>query len=901
MSDVLRMRLARSPQRLINRNVLIWSNEPDAGAQKTTAKGVRAKTPKKASKTLLDSLLARPTAAKATATSFIATKRFASRGTALAFPLRGLDTWLVEHANRAPPADVVLVFEHLASRNLSTIVNSGAWRAERQRIYDSLVAAFVARADAAVRAELMRLLLIIGLLESLATTPPSIVNADDVEHALRYRTILIPPEILSLMPRRARLARRYGFADLFVVRDEWNRYEAAEIAHIENILPFESKKRALSTLSETEVTTISETETINTEEHDSQTTDRMELKRHAQRETELGVHVAAQVEIEASYGPMHIAATVGGSFDYSQKEAEEQAYQQSHEMVTRAVTRVEQRVKTSRTTRTLQRTTEDNKHSLDNKTAQSVVGIYRWVEKVQRLQLFRYPHRLLLEFEIPEPAAFLSWRRSQPRGDFFTPEPVPLIRRRADFTPLLDAHQKTQPLQPDDITEATYQWWIAQYNVMGVSPPPPLRVQVSTRLELKELVPAAPSGGGGGGGNDDSVTPGITDKSLFDLVAPGGSTGAQPGITIPEGYRIEHWAASGYSADTRAVFDTPGYAIFIPRVSVTVGPANGTVKLLSTPWVAIDDLVQENVLGPGNRPNPPDPVPFLRGYALAGVARVASYPADAPITGTVQIMAQAVVAKECVLQVTVTCLRMDIALLRWRQQTYEQIAAAYWTLKRQRADEQAAQSTGAGLEIKGDSPARNKEVVVEELKRGVIEMLTGDNFIGRDAMQVVAPGGAPKVSLDRAISVSEEIQFIEQAFEWENLTFVLYPYFWAKYERWPGLADLTGADEQFARFLRCGSARVVLPARPKFENQVCAYVDFGLLWGGGPIPTVNDPDYLSIAAEIMAQQTPPEDGEKRKSWEVRLPTTLVWLDSDNSLPKKNPSPTLDTPPGPSGP
>jgi len=239
--------------------------------------------------------------------------------------------------------------------------------------------------------------------------------------------------------------------------------------------------------------------------------------------------------------------------------------------------------------------------------------------------------------------------------------------------------------------------------------------------------------------------------------------------------------------------------------------------------------------------------------------------------------------------------------LRWQQQTYEQISAAYWGLKRQRADEQAAQATGAGVEIKGDPPARNKEVVVEELKRGVIEMLTGDNFQGRDVMQPVAPGEAPRVNLDSAITAAEEIQFIEQAFEWENLTYVLYPYFWAKYERWPQLADVTTSDANFARFLRSGSARVVVPARPKFENQVCAYVDFGVLWGGGPVPTVNDPDYLSIAAEIMAQQSPPDDGEKRKSWEVRLPTTLVWLDNDNTLPKVNPQPALDRPPGPIGP
>jgi hypothetical protein len=714
-----------------------------------------------------------------------------------------------------------------------------------------------------------------------------------VENALRYRTLVLPPQIFQLFPRKARLARRYGFADLFVVRDEWNRYEAGEIAHIENVLPFESKKRALRTLSETEVTTVVESETTDTEEHDSQTTDRMELQQHAQTETDLALHVAAQVDVQASYGTMQISASVGGSFDYSQKNAEDHAYQQSHEMVTRAVKRVEQHIKTSRTTRSLQRTTESNRHSLDNKTAQKVVGIYRWVDKVQRLQLFRYPHRLLLEFEIPEPAAYLTWRRSQPRGDFLTPEPVALVRRDKNnqFKPLETADHKTIPLLPDDLDDSTYRWWVAQYNVVGVEPPPAERIQVSTVLELKQQIPTGTTGGGGGG-NEYDVNPSTYDKSWFDLLAPGGSGDPQPGLTIPPGYRLESWDASGYATDVILNFGGGGtYLRVLPNINVMVG--NKSVNLSSTRGVDVANLVAAGG-NPGNLQ-----VPHFSTWVYADGLNATNYPAGAPpVTGVVEVSALATHVRECRIHVTLHCLLIKPdGLRRWQQQTYEQICAAYWALKRQRADEQAAQATGAGIEIKGDPPERNKEVIAEELKRGVIEMLTGTNFKGRDAMKQVPDGQPPQVNLDSAIAVAEEIQFIEQAFEWENLTYVLYPYFWAKDERWPRLADVTGADPDFARFVRSGSARVVVPARPKFENQVCLYVDFGLLWGGGPVPTVNDPDYLSVAAEIIAQQSPPDDGEKRRSWEVRLPTTLVWLDDDSTLPKTNPHPALDAPPG----
>jgi hypothetical protein len=815
--------------------------------------------------------------------------------------VRALDAWLVEHDNRARPARVMAAFQALGGTTVDAAVGSPAWRPERERVYDSLIAAIVAPLEPSIGSDLTRLLLVFGLVESLAISPSPLKTADDVEDALRNRTVLIPKGILTLVPRRARLARRYGFADLYVVRDEWSKYEAGEIAHIENVLPHESKIRHLNTLAETEASTTTETETVDIEEHDSQTTDRMEVQQHGQSETDMAVHVEAQVEVEASYGPMHIAASAGGGFDYSQKTAEEHAYQQSHEFVSRSVKRVEERVKIARSSRSLQRTVERNKHELTNLEDERVVGIYRWVDKIQRMQLFRYPHRLLLEFQIPEPAAFLTWRRKLPRGDFLTPDPVPLVRRGADLAPVTDGDGNTYPLGPSDISEANYKWWVAQYNVAGVSPPPFSRIQVEALLELKESVAdEAGAGGAPAGGGETNAIDTLVDKTFFDLVGPGGEQGSPPEVTIPTGYRLESWSAHGYAADVIVPVAGIGLLFFKPAASVLVGQMNRNL-VASDPLDIATLLESVTTVTPGGLISTPAALPAggptIQAWRLQGNVPRGSYPAAEPITGSILVTGRVTAVKTCRVHVTLNCAITD-AMTRWQQQTYEQIAAAYWALKRQRADEANAQATGAGVEIKGDSPTRNKEVIVEELKRGVVEMLFGDNFQGRNAMRNGLPAGSPpQVDLDASTSYAPEIQFIEQAFEWENLTYVLYPYYWGKFERWPDLADITLADPEFARFLRSGSARVVVPARPKFENQVCMYVDLGVLWGGGPVPTVNDPDYLSIAAEIIAQQLPPEDGEKRRSWEVRLPTTLVWLDDDDSLPKTNLNPALDTPPG----
>ena len=250
-----------------------------------------------------------------------------------------------------------------------------------------------------------------------------------------------------------------------------------------------------------------------------------------------------------------------------------------------------------------------------------------------------------------------------------------------------------------------------------------------------------------------------------------------------------------------------------------------SLNLLSTQGVDVKDLVSSN---PQALTIPP-----FQTWVYSDRVPSSRYPPTSPVTGMLQVSALVTTTRECRLHVTLNCRRMDPALTRWQQQAYEQIAAAYWGLKRQHADEVAAQALGNGVEIEGDPPARNKEVILEELKRGVIEMLTGQSFSGRNGMTSVTVGSPPQVNLDEAVRIAEEIQFLEQAFEWENLTYVLYPYFWADSLRWPELADMIGADAEFARFLRSGSARVVVPARPKFEDQVRTFVDLGALWGEG--------------------------------------------------------------------
>jgi hypothetical protein len=168
------------------------------------------------------------------------------------------------------------------------------------------------------------------------------------------------------------------------------------------------------------------------------------------------------------------------------------------------------------------------------------------------------------------------------------------------------------------------------------------------------------------------------------------------------------------------------------------------------------------------------------------------------------------------------------------------------------------------------------------------------------ACEVFPAGGEqPFPDLTEASRTAPEIQFLEQAFEWENLSYVAYPYYWGRNTsgRWRDLVSIATADARFDEFLRSGSARVLVPARPGFESAVQLYVATGILWGGSQAPAPDEPGYLSVADEIKAlQRASGDDCPVGNAWEIRLPTTLVWLSPDAQLPLANQEATFPDPP-----
>ena len=234
--------------------------------------------------------------------------------------------------------------------------------------------------------------------------------------------------------------------------------------------------------------------------------------------------------------------------------------------------------------------------------------------------------------------------------------------------------------------------------------------------------------------------------------------------------------------------------------------------------------------------------------------------------------------------IEVVCERTPAAFEAWQRETYDAIVAAYNAQKSAYDAQVSAAGFTTNSTAYGGSEAENRRIEREELKKGSLTMLARQYFENFDAMHLTGTAsGYPEFDVDEAKDEGDYAQFCEQAFEWDELTYLYYPYFWMNKSDWLERFNLQSTDALFAEFLRAGYARVVVPVRPAYNDAVLYYLSSGgQIWNGGDPPTIDDPLYVSIADELgdaTAGRTP--YGEP---WDVTIPTTLVYLKPDGSLP-----------------
>lgn len=237
------------------------------------------------------------------------------------------------------------------------------------------------------------------------------------------------------------------------------------------------------------------------------------------------------------------------------------------------------------------------------------------------------------------------------------------------------------------------------------------------------------------------------------------------------------------------------------------------------------------------------------------------------------------------------CRPTERARENWRLETYEAIRQAHARAVREYEDALAAQAVSVGIKLPERGVEEGRRLAADELRKACISIATAQHFDAFGAVETDA-GGRPQVHFDRAREQGPYARFFEQAFEWENMQFVLYPYFWGRKSFWDERARITlGSNPELSEFLKAGSARVVVPVREGFRASLEHFRRTGQPFGGDGVE-MGDEDFLEISEEIRAR-TDRDYGNAApvdEPWLVHVPTSLVWVRDDGALPAWEPSP-----------
>jgi hypothetical protein len=610
---------------------------------------------------------------------------------------------------------------------------------------------------------------------------------------------------------------------LLVVKQQLTRYEPTDIAHVENVLEGEAKKRTHRKLDRIEEELELFTEETTTQDRELENTERFELNKETTTTVQKDQQRGFGLSVSGRYGPsVEFSSQLNLQDSSSQTESNRNAVNYAKDVVERSRDSIVSTVRELRRRRVLREIEEVNEHSLTNAGAEHITGIYQFLDKIYTSRVFNYGLRQMFDFQVPEPASFLIYLNKAPRSDIEVPVPPVDLSAFAN-----DA---------SDINEANYLDLGARYNVEGLVPPPG-----SWLIRRKGVTH-------GTGDVDEEGNP----KSFESME-----------VDIPQGYVAA-------VAELSAVLTSDE----VPTLILSVG--SQMLTLTKTSMTEID-------LDQGN----------FKAYTWDGPVLFFNEGSDFLAVEKLLINVFANETANYIVKAKVHFWRPN-APLGWQIKTYEKIASAYQNLRlqyEQDIEDFRARQAGElqGTDDFGSSPARNLRVINSELKKHCIAILRGTHA---NDLSTHHSGGSvandpPLFDIAEAVADGSKVRFLETAFEWDQMQYAFYPYFWSRRASWVDRFHIRNVDPVFEEFIRAGSARVVVPVRPGLEAAVSYFLEtHGKVWNGQGDPTVNDPLYKPIVAEIR-ERASDSRGEipVGVSWETRIPTDAVKLRKDDALPE----------------
>lgn len=224
----------------------------------------------------------------------------------------------------------------------------------------------------------------------------------------------------------------------------------------------------------------------------------------------------------------------------------------------------------------------------------------------------------------------------------------------------------------------------------------------------------------------------------------------------------------------------------------------------------------------------------------------------------------------------IKCYRTEEALQQWQYETFNAIITAYEeALEKYKAEV----SANDGNNKDKTNPMFYRQIENIALRKNCISYLLNEKVMGGINLYEGNTASTYKVlmknNLDKYASL---VKFLEQAFEWDIMSYTFYPYYWANRSEWNNLYQFNESDDAlFRAFMQSGMARVIATVRPGFEATVGWFLQTGEIWNGSEAPVINDELYVSVLAELT-NVTPTEEGEP---WITRVPTTLTILQAQS--------------------
>lgn len=131
-----------------------------------------------------------------------------------------------------------------------------------------------------------------------------------------------------------------------------------------------------------------------------------------------------------------------------------------------------------------------------------------------------------------------------------------------------------------------------------------------------------------------------------------------------------------------------------------------------------------------------------------------------------------------------------------------------------------------------------------------------------DASQSPTFAGVDDKQWSEAVLFGDLVKFVQQAVEWENLLYFLYPYYWGSEQQGRAKLLYENLDPEHEKFLRAGYVRVVLTIRPGFEEDFAGLVETGKLGGAPTSESLTIAQETANFARTNYEGIPPANSEK---------------------------------------